>query len=165
MVIQILLIITATFFCIIIYALFAPLLFEIDSGNYIYQFRIVPIFKLYWVTDELLGHPEMSIFGIHKKLPFPSFRKKSKKLKIKKSSPVTFNLKRFISIIRTFKVKKCIVNVDTGNMPLNGILFPFMYILSRITGKTFHINFIGKNEVVLTIKNNAFSILKAYFIN
>mgnify|MGYP001569964652 CR=1 FL=1 len=165
MMIQILLLITAIIFCIIIYALFAPLLLEIDTSNYVYQFRIVPIFKMWWVKDELFGHPEMSVFGINKKLQFSDYKKKSTTLKTKKTTHLKLNVKCLFSIIKTFKIKKCTVSIDTGNMPLNGMLFPFMYLTSSLTGKTFHINFTGQNEVVLTIKNNAFSILRAYIIN
>lgn len=165
MVFQIFMIIVVVFLCIVIYILFAPLLVEIDSNNKVYQIRIVPVFKMWWVADNFLGHPEMNLLGIHKILVFPDFKKETIKAKTKKVSQLKLNFRRVLAIIKSFKVIKCLVNIDTGDMPLNGKLFPVMYLLSRLTGKTFYINFVGKNEVVLTIKNNAFNILKAYIKN
>lgn len=165
MLLSILLIITVVFLCIMVYVLFAPLLVEIDSHNYTYQFRVVPIFRLWWVSDKLFGHPEMSIFGIHKKISFSNLKDKTTPLKQQSTNPLNFSFQRFFAIIKSCKVKKCVIDIDTGNMPLNGKLFPLMYMLSGLTGKTFHINFTGKNEIVLTIKNNVYSILKAYIKN
>lgn len=160
--IQILFLIGIIFFFLIVYALFAPIILEIDSRNYLYQFSIIPILRICWVADNLLGHPEMTIFGIRKKLSFPIFRKKTASTKTKKS---TFSFLRFISIIKSFKIKTFFVNIDTGNMPLNGKLYPLMFMLSRITGKTFRINFMRKTEVIITIQNNAFRLLRAYIMN
>lgn len=148
--------------CLVAYALFAPLTLEIDTNLRLYQFSISPIFKLWWAMDDFLGHLEMSVFGIRKKLPFPKIHRDVTKKKKGKSGLFKFNFHRFYSVIRSFNVKKFIVNIDTGDMPLNGQLFPLMFLFSRITGKIFRINFIGKNEVTLIIKNNAFRILKAY---
>lgn len=165
MVFQLFTLIVAVFLCIMVYVLFAPLLVEIDSRNYTYQFRVVPIFRLWWVSDEFFGHPEMSIFGIHKKITFSNLKEKTTQLKQKSTNTLNVSFQRFFAIIKSCKVKKCVIDIDTGNMPLNGKLFPLMYMLSRLTGKKFNINFTGKNEVVLTIKNNVYSILKAYIKN
>lgn len=162
---QILLSIIVVVLCITFYALFAPLLVEIDSKSNVYQFRIVPIFRVWWVMDNLMGHPEMSIFGIHKKFVAQNFNIETTSLETKKKVQLKLNFRRVLAIIQSFKVEKCIVNIDTGDMPLNGKLFPVMYIFSELTGKTFHINFVGKIEVMFTIKNNAYNILKAYFKN
>ena len=162
MLLSILLSITVIFFFVIVYVLFAPLLVEIDSRNSIYQFRMVPIFRLWWVSCEFFGQTEMSIFGIHKKLTFSNLKEKANQLKIKSTKQLNFSFQQFFAILKSFKVQQCVVDIDTGNMPLNGKLFPVMFLLSGLTGETFHINFTGKNEVVLIVKNNIYSILKAY---
>ena len=162
MLLSMLLSITVVFFCIILYVLFAPLLIEIDSLNAIYQFRMVPIFRLWWVPGEFFGQTEMSIFGIHKKLTFSNLKEKANQLKIKSTKQLNFSFQQFFAILNSFKVQQCVVDIDTGNMPLNGKLFPVMFLLSRLTGKTFRINFTGKNEIVFAVKNNIYSILKAY---
>jgi hypothetical protein len=150
---------------VIVYALFAPIILEIDSRSYLYQFRIVPIFRIWWASDNLFGHPEMSIFGIRKKLTFLDFNKNAEESKTKKISKSKFRFFRFISLIKSFRVRTFYVDIDTGNMPLNGKLYPIMFLLSRITGKSFNINFIGKTEVVIALRNNAFRLLKAYIKN
>ncbi|MBI2270176.1 MAG: hypothetical protein HYU69_07445 [Bacteroidetes bacterium] len=165
MLINLLVITTLIFFCLMIYLLFAPLLLEIDSRYNLYRFRIVPVFSVCWITDNLSGHAEICLFGIRKKLSFNGFEKKTmeKETKTQKSTAFRPSFHRFFSIIKSFKVENFYANIDTGNMALNGELFPMMYPLSAITGKTFQINFLGKTEIALTLKNNAFRILKAYF--
>ena len=153
------------FFCLTVYALFAPLLLEIDTRSDVYQFRIVPVFSIWWSTEGSHGHFGISVFGIRRKLNLSGFPQKKTEIKIKKSHKFKFSFHRFIAVIRSFKIKKCFVNIDTGDMPLNGLLFPMMYTLSGITGKAFRINFFGKTEIVLTIKNNVFRMLRAYINN
>jgi hypothetical protein len=148
-----------------VYILFAPLLLEIDTHSDLYRFSIVPVFRVWWVTNDFQNHPEISIFGIRTKFNLSGSQKEKTELKIQKSSKLKFSFHRFFSVIKSFKIKKCFVNVDTGDMPLNGELYPMMYMLSSITGRTFKINFTGKTEVIITIKNNAFRMLMAYINN
>lgn len=57
------------------------------------------------------------------------------------------------------------MSIDTGNMPLNGIMYPGFFWLSRLTGKTFEINFSDKNELILEIENNLAGLVKAFFFH
>lgn len=162
MIFEILLIIGGILFCLLGYILFATLLIEIDTRYNTCKFSIQPIFKLSWVRNEQLGYFEMNFLGIKKKLGWPNFQKKKKKVKTSKSKKIQFRFNQIFLILKSFKIKKWLITIDTGDMPLNGKLFPIAYLCKRITGKSFHINFVGKNELVVTVENNLFGILKAY---
>jgi len=69
------------------------------------------------------------------------------------------------AVIKSFKVRKCYVKVDTGNMQLNGILYPGFYLLSKATARTFEINFMNTNEIVLEIENNIARIIKVFIFH
>jgi hypothetical protein len=79
----------------------------------------------------------------------------------KHSGKKVFKLMR--ALIFSFKIRKCIIMIDTGNMPLNGILFPWFYLLSRRINKTVMINFTGNNSVILQLENSLAQMLWAYF--
>jgi hypothetical protein len=67
-----------------------------------------------------------------------------------------FNLKTrlLFSIVKSFKITYLNVNLDTGNYPLNGILYPFFFLLSFFLNKNFSVNFNGKNTIKIIVKNN-----------
>jgi hypothetical protein len=71
-------------------------------------------------------------------------------------------LKKMMAVLRSFRVKQCRIVTDTGDMPLNGMLFPAFYGLSIWTGKTFAISFEDQNEIRLEIKNNLGRMLWTY---
>jgi hypothetical protein len=157
------LILIAVFLGLLAYLLFATLLVEIDTSHQLYSFSIVPVFRISWVVDEFPRHPEITIFGFRKKLNLQAWFKGTapKETKVRKPSKFRISFSKIRSLVRSFRVKKWLVNIDTGDMALNGEMFPLMYALMRMTGKEFYINFFGKNEVVITIENNAFRMLKA----
>jgi hypothetical protein len=149
----------------LLYLLFAPLVAEINSNKKIVRFRIVPLVSIRWVTDTFPGYLELTLFGFRKKLSLSSgSEKKRLKGKNKPIRKIDFNQQKIIAVLKSFRIKKWIVNIDTGDMALNGLLFPTAYALSSITGKRFYINFCGISEVNITIQNNVFRMLKAYFL-
>jgi hypothetical protein len=87
--------------------------------------------------------------------------------KSEKSNSNFFSSQKFFKkmrlILKSFKIKKCFITIDTGNMPLNGMLFPWIYLLSIYTKKTVMINFSEKNIIILQIENSIARMLWAYF--
>ena len=66
-------------------------------------------------------------------------------------------------ILKTFKVKKILVNIDTGDCILNAKLYPVFAFLNYNFG-SFKINFTGRNQMVLCIQNRPFNIIKTFMI-
>ena len=151
---------------IFIYFLFAPILLEIDTHIHLYRFSIVPIFRIWWVFDDVFGHFEMSFMDfkmILKKDENTNAKKivKTKKIRRKKSG-FTISFSKIFAVFKSFKVKKWLVNIDTGDMALNGKLFPVMYLVSVMTDRKTQINFVGNNEAVITIENTCFRMIMAF---
>ncbi|PBQ30556.1 hypothetical protein CNR22_01810 [Sphingobacteriaceae bacterium] len=61
---------------------------------------------------------------------------------------------QLIKLLQSFKIKTFYLDVDFGDMPLNGILFPYFYWLSGYSGKTVRINFNGNTVLILVVKNS-----------
>ncbi|REE79888.1 hypothetical protein BX611_2787 [Lutibacter oceani] len=73
------------------------------------------------------------------------------------------NLKKGIRILKSFKVKKIVVEIDTGDCIMNAKLYPVFALLNYNFGN-FRINFEGRNQMVLYMQNRPFNIIKS-FIN
>ncbi|HEU4716519.1 MAG TPA: hypothetical protein VFU15_01745, partial [Bacteroidia bacterium] len=50
------------------WVLLAPVRLDIDTTKNLYSFRVIPFFRLQWMTEPVPGHAEMYIFGVRKKL-------------------------------------------------------------------------------------------------
>jgi len=80
----------------------------------------------------------------------------------RKRIPVQKLLRKLKGIIQSFKINKCNISVDTGDMPLNAILYPWFYLVKWRTGKNVSINFVGENVIILQAKNSIARMLWAY---
>ena len=70
---------------------------------------------------------------------------------------------KILQVVRTFKIKEFVLNIDTGNCITNAKLYPLLSIAHLCKGQ-FNINFQGQNQLILQIENRPVRILKA-FIN
>ena len=68
-----------------------------------------------------------------------------------------------IRILKSFKVKKLLLDIDTGDCILNAKLFPVFAFLNYYVGN-FSVNFENRNQMVLYIQNRPINIIKS-FIN
>ncbi|MBS1530593.1 MAG: hypothetical protein JSU01_09820 [Bacteroidetes bacterium] len=66
------------------------------------------------------------------------------------------------AVLKTFKVKSFYLTADTGNPAFNGAIYPAFYAIRTLTGQNISINFGGRNELVLEIKNNLARITRAF---
>jgi hypothetical protein len=85
---------------------------------------------------------------------------KERKRFVRKHRKVAF--RKIIAVLRSCKVKTCLVNVDTGDMPTNGFLYPVFYWLSIWSGKSLRINFMDENVIRLDIRNRIGRMMWAY---
>jgi len=92
----------------------------------------------------------------HFKKPKNTFKNTLKKPK--KRIPFS----KAIRVIKTFKVKNCLINIDTGNCILNAKLYPLFAFLNYNSGN-YCINFQGQNQFILVIKNKPIDILLSYY--
>lgn len=73
------------------------------------------------------------------------------------------NFKKAIRLLKSFKVRRFWLDIDTGNCMTNARLFPAFALLNH-RGGNFHVNFQGRNQLVLELQNRPIYIIKS-FIN
>ena len=68
------------------------------------------------------------------------------------------------ALIRSMRVRKFRLNIDTGDNATNGILYPIGVALQRF-GCNCSINFNGKNEMVLDVSNRPANLIKVWLMS
>lgn len=71
-------------------------------------------------------------------------------------------LRKIRSVLGSFRLTKCDIAIDTGDVQTNAILYPFFYLLKWKTGKNISISFTGETVLVLQAENTLARMLWAY---
>jgi len=154
---------------LVIYILLVPIIIFIDTNTNQYYIHLKSLAKI-----SIEGNEE-SLIKIKLKLFFLNFnffplRKNKKYIKkehLKKRNSKTsrnrISAKTSIRLLKTFKVKHFVLNIDTGDCIYNAKLYPIFALLNYRIGH-FKINFIGNNQLKLHLENRPIYILKS-FIN
>jgi len=155
----------------VMYLLFAPLFVEVDSEIGLFRIRLHHIASaaLRLTASSLII--DLNVAGWKKPIDLLGGREKVRRKELKengaKAKPIRkqrkISFRRVLAVLRSFKVKTCQVVADTGDMPLNGMLYPVFYWLSIWSGQAFRVSFNDENEVKLNIENNMARMLWTYF--
>lgn len=153
---------------LILYLLWMPVVLFIDTDSQQYYLQFKGLAKA-----SIEGHEE-EVLRIHLKIVFFHFyfyplkeigkpkKKKIQKKNSKKSSK-HIGIRKGLSLLRSFKVKRLLLDIDTGDCVKNAQLYPYFAFLNYRIG-TFHINFEGRNRMALCIQNRPINIIRS-FIN
>ncbi|MBN2172491.1 MAG: hypothetical protein JW731_00060 [Bacteroidales bacterium] len=162
-------IILVILFILILWFLTAPIYLCIDTTEKAYYGGIRGIVKIFLVEDE------EALFILHIRWflmdfrinPFkekvlkpkkdqkrPSKRKRSKPLKL-----LRLVMKMSWNSIRSFKLKKLEVNLDTDDVIWNGYLVPVFIYTNQKKSVQFDINYSGQNNIILIIENRLITLL------
>jgi len=152
---------------VVIYLLLIPIILFIDTRTNQYYIQLKGLIKadLQADKDELVKI-KLKVFFLNFKF-YPLRRKKiaTKSKKIKKyntkNSSKSVKLRNFIRMLRTFKIKRFLINIDTGDCIHNAKLFPLFTFLNR-TKVNFKVNFEGRNQMVLHMQNRPINIIKSF---
>lgn len=156
------------FLGLIIYLLFAPIVFYLNTSTSQYYLQIQGLGKATIEKHhEALLRIKLSVlffkfyFYPLKKRTVSKAKKlnKSTKKKIKKR----IGIRKILNVLKSLKVKKLLVDVDMGDSILNSKLYPLFALLNYKIGK-FNVNFQGRNKMELLVKSRPISIIKS-FIN
>lgn len=71
-------------------------------------------------------------------------------------------LRKVLAIVQSFKVNRFKIRINTGDMPLNGVMYPLIYWLAFRTRKDIAIVFYGQSVVRINIENNLARMTWAY---
>jgi len=163
------LIFSSVILMLLAYLMFAPFFIELNSQTGLMRIRfhrllnaqllmiggsLIIDLKLAWwhkridilntgLEKQQTIQPRVRVRGVKKKKRAPSWRK-------------------IVSVLNSFVVKKCVINLCFDNMRLNGILYPLFRWVNLKTGQKISINFVDENEVELELKNNCFRVIRAY---
>ncbi len=156
------------FFLVLAYVLLAPINFYMDTATQRYDLSFGSLAKA-----NLEMHKE-ALLRIKLKLLFMKFyfyplkwkhareKRTSKKKKLGKSRR-SLGPRKGLRMLKSFKVKRLLVDLDTGNCISNAKLYPLFALLNYHIG-SFHINFEGRNRMALHMQNRPIRIIKS-FIN
>jgi hypothetical protein len=150
----------------LVYLLWAPITLYIDTSANQYYFQLRGIIKANIEADpsKVMRVRLQVLFLNFSFYPLTRRTKKKKKSKTKKKKHgKRIVVQKIIRVARTFKVKKLVLDIDTGDCIQNAKLFPVFALLNRTKGD-FTINFINRNRLALVVKNRPIHILKS-FIN
>ena len=151
---------------LIAYFLFAPFYLEINSETSLYRVRFHHLISgslsvtNYTFILELRFTWTKKRFNLFRKPPEKTERKKKRN-----TGKWKIPFRKIRAILGTFKVTRLDCSIDTGESSANGFLFPFFYWLSRSSGRSFRVNFLGENQIILEVKNNLARMIGMYIIS
>ena len=154
----------------IVALLFIPIDICIDTDNKQYYAELKGLAKANIEPDAV------QILRVSLKVPFKVFyfyplqtlfapKKRELKEKTKKEGKgrSRFSPRTMLRLVRSFSIRKWEFDLDTGDCITNAKLYPvFAFMNHRYGG--FHINFEGKNHVLLLVRNRPIYMIKS-FIN
>ncbi len=147
---------------VVAYLLIAPLYLEINSKKRLFQVRFHRIgsARLNLGDNSLLL--QLRILGIGREIDLLTPRKAGAKKPNQQAKSTSPPLRKVLAVIRSFKVNQLSLQLDTGDMALNGLLFPLVTTAGWLMNREVGINFAARNEFVLEIENNALRMVRAY---
>lgn len=147
---------------IVLYFLFAPVYIEIDSEHGLFRVRFHQLMSMRLFVKESL-FMELRITWWHKSIDLLAARiRKIEPQKKSVTRKTTIPFQKIAEVLKTFKVRKCEVKIDSGDDYFNGLIFPWVLLLGFYFRKNIGMNFLGENKLVLEIKNNAARMLWAF---
>jgi hypothetical protein len=163
-------VILMVFGILVTYLLLMPIILSINTQKNEYYIQLKGLAKANIEPDE------KEIIRIRLKVFFMTFyffpieeyykRERVKKLKPKKhktKSREHFGLSKGLKVLKTFKIKQFVIDIDTGNVITNAKLYPaFAFLNYHIGG--FNVNFQGRNQLAVRLQNRPIDIIKL-FIN
>ena len=162
---MVLLIIISALVLFLLWFLFAPLIIRVDSDNQRYSLSLPGIFKALVVPDDDLFHIRLWVLFIPIKIDplgrsMQRVEKPGKKKKRNRdiSKLMRARLLALKELIRSFRLKKLKLNLDTDDFILNSQLVPvFTTINNQDLNLT--VNFEGDISLFMVIKNRIASLL------
>ncbi len=155
---------------LVTYLLLVPIILSINTQKNDYYIQLKGLVKanIEPHEEELLRIKLKVFFMTFYFFPIDEYykRKRVKKLKSKKhktKSRKRLSLKKGLQVLKTFKVKQFVIDMDTGDVVKNAKLYPAFAFLNYHVGG-FNINFEGRNQLAVRLQNRPIDIIKL-FIN
>lgn len=151
-------------FLSVVYVLFAPIILYVDTDKSQYFIQLKGIVKasLEPMKDEVFRVKITVLFFNFYVYPLKYKFQKNINKKVKRTvKKRSIEFRKILRVLNSFKIKKMLLNIDTGDWTLNAKLYPLFYF-SNYTKGNFRVNFQGRNQLVLHIQNRPIDIIKSY---
>lgn len=154
-------------FVVVVYILLRPVVLYINTITNQYYLQLKGLAKASIEGDkEELVRVRLKVLFLN--FSFYPLRKSNSKETNSKREDVKkrrkkLGFRRGLRLLKTFRVKQFLLNVDTGNCVSNAKLYPLFIFLNYRTGG-FNINFEGRNQLVLQMQNRPIYLIRS-FIN
>ena len=150
---------------VVIYLLLVPIILFINTQTNEYYIQLRGLAKASIQTDkkEILKVKIKVLFMNYNFYPLKRKKTSTKSKKIKKynNGRKKFEFRKYLRMLRTFKIKRLFINIDTGDCISNAKLFPLFTFLNQTKGN-FKVNFEGRNQMVLHMQNRPINIIKSF---
>ncbi|WP_422858504.1 hypothetical protein ACOKFD_14150 [Flagellimonas sp. S174] len=166
---MIFLILLSLLILVLIGFLFLPMELTINTFNNQYQITFKGLAKMWLEADKdsILKIGLKVFFFTRYFSPFDKRKKQVQKtrkgVKKKENKKKGWSLGQIIALLRTFRLKRFRLDIDTGDYITNAKLYP-VFALINFYGLPCQINFRDTNGLILQIQNRPIHLLKS-FIN
>ena len=155
-------IILILFLLVVMYVLWIPVILYVDTATDQYYLKLKGLSKASIEQhDKQLLKIKLSVlflkFNIYPLKQLNLY--KQKKSHHTKKKRTHMSISKSLQVLKTFKVERLFMDIDTGNYLLNAQLYPLVIFLNYNNGN-FHINFQGRNQLVLHLQSRPIYIIK-----
>jgi hypothetical protein len=158
------LIILGILFSLVVFLIFTPIVLKIDSYNNQYYIQVWGIAKCSFLwRDGIVMEVKMPFRKFYINPFAPTGKKEKKKSKPKpkrkrKKRSGKGSLKIMLSVLRSFKVKKFSLDIDTSDMIWNAYLYPVFFFLNSEKAHL-NINYTGQVGILIHLENRLSRII------
>jgi hypothetical protein len=145
----------------------APIEIQIDTRIPRASLRWISIGRAFVLYDEDKWWLKMHIGFFHKqwdleKLIFDRRKKikKAKTVRKKKKPPRARKLRKFLNLLKTFRVTRWQLAIDSGDEVRNAWLYPLNFFPQ--TWRHLYVNFMDENYLIITIRNALWKLTYAF---
>lgn len=153
-------------FLILCWPFLAPLELLIDTRTPHASLRWISIGQVNIIYKEHKWWLRLNVFFVHKQWDLERLiltkRKKKKPAKPRKKTKVhkARRLRKILNVVKTFRVTKWQLAIDTGDVTKNAWLYPLNF--SPYTRQHLYINFLDENYLVMIIRNAPWKMAYAF---
>ncbi|MGZ3883595.1 MAG: hypothetical protein ACXVP0_04285 [Bacteroidia bacterium] len=127
----------------------------------VYGIRLQRLASVWFIIEDRMLI-ETRILGFRRRAAMTLYQQDKPATPKKEAPSKPLPAARLMNVLRSFKINTCHITLDTGDMQLNGLLYPLFKWVSWSSGKDLRICFSGHTEIVIEIKNSIARMSRAY---
>lgn len=143
--------------------LFVPIQVYIDTDTSRYFVRVKGLAKVGLEPDEKeIVRVRMRILFFERSFyPITKPPKPKEKVVRQKTKPKKrLKFRKIARLIKTFEIRRFVVEMDTGDYVANAKMYPLFVLLDQFVG-SFHINFQDRNRLLMDVRNRPIRMIRS----